>query len=224
MIIRPTIYTANPEAWKEFIHACGAKPIVEDETWSVYGLSRGRLRIQLATYEQPGSVSVGIETDRLDRFDSPYVTVAQPGDYPDLSVVGYDLPELLVHNLVHEPVRGGKLSASPLLLTTKVKDNIPVLESLGMELRTMNESETYADLAGDGILALHILDENESARVDLSFEHPDIDELAEELREEGFEPTIVDENYGRSLRVAVGGEQAWVNEAPARTAEMDQED
>lgn len=215
MIIRPIIHTAHPNAWKDFMLACGAVPIVEGDSWSVYGLGRGRLGVELADHEPPGSVSLSLESERLDKVGSPYVRVAQPGDHPDLTVLGYDLPELLIHNLEYEPVRGGKLSATPLLLTTKVNDNIPVFESLGMEVRMISDSENYAEVEGDGTIALHVRDENEAPRIDLSFGHPDLDELAEHVRVAGFNPYIVTEDYGRSLRVPVGDEQAWVNETPA---------
>lgn len=216
MIIRQTIHTADPEAWKEFIHACRAAPITESDTWSVYGLGRGQLGVFLAQYDPAGSVSVSLDIDRLDRFSSPYVRVSRPGEQPDLSVVGYDLPELLVHNLGYEPDRGGELSASPLLFTSQVKDNIPVLESLGLELRSISADETYAEFDGDGILALHVLDENdhEAPRIKLSFQHPDLDDLAEHLREAGFTPNIGLEDFGRSMRVKIGNELARIHESP----------
>ena len=216
MIIRPTIYTAKPDAWREFVLACGAVPIIDGETWSVYGLGRGRLGIQLAGHEPAGSASVSIETIRLDKFSSPYTQLSQPGERPDLTVIGEDLPELLVENLEGEAERGGELSAAPLLMTSRVKDNVLVLESLGLELRTINESGTYADFSADGIIALHDrgASNHDSERVQLSFEHPDLDALENLLVQAGFDPTIVNEDYGRSLRVGVGNEQAWVNETP----------
>lgn len=216
MIIRPTIYTAKPDAWKEFVLACGAAPIIDGKTRSVYGLGRGRLGIQLAGHEPAGSASVSMETIRLDKFSSPYAQLSQPGERPDLTVIGEDLPELIVDNIEGEPVRGGELTAAPLLMTSQVKDNIPVLESLGLRLRAINDSGTYADFSGDGIIALHNRDasESEAVRIQLSFEHPDLDVLDDLLKQAGFKPVIVDEAYGRSLRMEIGDEQAWVNETP----------
>src|SRR5699024_10744071 len=92
---------------------------------------------------------------RLDKFSSPYAQLSQPGERPDLTIIGEDLPELLVENMEGEAERGGELSAAPLLMTSQVKDNVPVLESLGLELRTINDSGTYADFSADGIIALH---------------------------------------------------------------------
>lgn len=216
MIIRPTIYTAKPDAWKKFVTACGAIPIIDGENWSVYGLGRGRLGIQLAGHEPAGSASVSMETIRLDKFSSPYAQLSQPGERPDLTIIGEDLPELLVENMEGEAERGGELSAAPLLMTSQVKDNVPVLESLGLELRTINDSGTYADFSGDGIIALHDRDasDHDSERVKLSFEHPDLGALENLLVQAGLHPTIANKDYGRSLLVPVGDEQAWINETP----------
>lgn len=215
MIVRPIIYTATPEPWKGFVNVCGAVPISDGDVWSVYGLGRGRLGIHLVDGQRTGQSSLGIETVNFTDIDSPHVESFRADHGDALAVRGHDLPRVLIDSREGTVDRGGELIAAPLLWTAHVADNIPILASLGLALRVKSTSGAYADFTSDGVVALHertMTDPDNGPRVELAFEHPNLDALAEVLAAAGFESARVDEAYGRSLHVEVGTEQAWVNE------------
>lgn len=215
MIVRPIIHTKRPSEWKAFALACGAVPITDGDTWSVYGLAEGRLGIHLAAEGDAGITRLGIETSDLDSVTADHTAPFQAAHGPALKAAGPDLPEFLIDTKEGKSARGGQLVAAPLLKTTEVKANIEVLTSLGLTLRVQSNSGTYTDFAADGVVALHNREISEPDRgpwVELSFEHPNLDALASLLESAGFKSVIVDEAYGRSLHVKVGDEQAWVNE------------
>lgn len=215
MIVSPIIYTSSPDEWKTFVRACGATAISDGDTWSVFALGAGRLGIHLSDADRSGTAGLGLEISHLDEVDSPHVSPVDAGHGPALLVTGVDLPEFFVDTVEGEPVRSGNLTVSPLLMTTEVAANIPILQSLGLNLRVKSNTGNYVDFTADGVVALHLRereDPDTGPRVDLSFEHPDLDVLEKDLRSGGFSPSIVDENYGRSLQVSVGNDSAWVNE------------
>jgi catechol 2,3-dioxygenase-like lactoylglutathione lyase family enzyme len=76
--------------------------------------------------------------------------------------------------------------------------------ALGLELGTATRPGSWVELpAAAGVLALHRTDGPDAGRCELAFEADEpLETVADRLRSAGFAPEpIVDESYGRSLRV-----------------------
>ncbi|GMA26345.1 hypothetical protein GCM10025864_41040 [Luteimicrobium album] len=95
------------------------------------------------------------------------------------------------------------------------------LERLGLRRRITSDVGDWVDLAapGGGLVAAH---RAERPSVQISFEHPDVQALAERLEAAGIAATVVDESYGLSLRIpnpdagvapaVPAGTEIWVNQ------------
>ena len=84
--------------------------------------------------------------------------------------------------------------------------------ALGLELGTATRPGSWVELpAAAGVLALHRTDGPDAGRCELAFEADEpLETVADRLRSAGFAPEpIVDESYGRSLRV-LDPDAAWV--------------
>ena len=84
--------------------------------------------------------------------------------------------------------------------------------ALGLELGDVTRPGSWVELpAAAGVLALHRADGPDAGRCELAFEADEpLEAVADRLRSAGFAPEpIVDESYGRSLRVR-DPDGAWV--------------
>ncbi len=89
-------------------------------------------------------------------------------------------------------------------------DDIPAmqafLESLGLQIRISSDRPGWVDMAGSsGLVALHAAkDSNTGAahgETRLSFELEDADAAVAALRDAGFEASVIDESWGRTLEL-----------------------
>jgi hypothetical protein len=112
---------------------------------------------------------------------------------------------------------GADLTVAPLWMTDEVEGATTLLEALGLTRRNASNSGNWVDLvAADGLHAVHAYGAGvptEPSAVP-GLEHPDVDALAEHLRRAGVDSRVIDESYGRSLRIddPDGGPEIWVNE------------
>lgn len=84
------------------------------------------------------------------------------------------------------------------LYTPEVQERARLIASLGLTTRVSSISGTYVDFADDGVVAVH----HGTRGVGPSFEHLDVTALIiEPLQAAGFRATLIDETYGRTLRV-----------------------
>lgn len=187
-IVRSVRRTADPQTWTELL--------------AVLGTDGLELRRCAAGSAQHGHTDFGLMVDDVARVHAVLTDpVAQQIDWhirqsPD--------PALFV--------APPEVSVLPLWMTPTVDEAAQIMIRLGLGPRLRSDSGEWADFSGaHGLAAVH---REESPQVVLAFESADLDPLAARLRTSGLRGDIVDENYGRSLRIddPDGGEEIMVNE------------
>jgi len=96
----------------------------------------------------------------------------------------------------------GALKVLPIWYPREIDDAARFLDALGLRGRIASDSGAWRDYRADGggLVALH--DDDGTPRVELAFEYAgDLDALADRLTDAGFEATVVDEAYNRTMRV-----------------------
>ena len=94
-----------------------------------------------------------------------------------------------------------------------------MLAGQGLRRRLTSDSGDWADLAGDGLVGVHV---GEVESTVMAFEASDVEALEEPLEQSGFRVALVDEAYGRTLRVehpddARQESEIWINETQTDT-------
>ena len=89
-----------------------------------------------------------------------------------------------------------------------------MLAGQGLQRRLTSDSGDWADLVGDGIVGVHIGQEESTV---MAFEATDVEALEQPLTDAGFRVALVDEAYGRTLRVEHPDDprqeaEIWINE------------
>ena len=97
------------------------------------------------------------------------------------------------------------MKVMPIRYSADVDASIRFYEALGLKVSTESRSKQWAELssASNGVVALHIAQPGEAGACELSFETQEpLEKVVTRLTEAGFAPDqIVDENFGRSVRV-----------------------
>lgn len=193
-IVRPVRHTAVPMAWAELLAALGTDGL------------------------QPRRCETGSARDGRTDFG---LVVADP-EWARAVLTGTVAQEIDWHLTQATPNRRRKLTPSPtaphvsvlpLWMTPRVDAAAEILTRLGLRPRLRADSGEWADFSGSqGLAAVH---RDESPDVVLAFEAVDLDQLADRLHRADLRAVIVDENYGRSLRIddPDGGEEIMVNES-----------
>lgn len=117
------------------------------------------------------------------------------------------------------PVKSGAVQVAPLLCTPQVEETAQMLAGQGLQRRLTSDSGDWADLVGDGIVGVHIGREESTV---MAFEAADVGSLNEPLEGVGFRVALVDEAYGRTLRVEHPDDprqeaEIWINETQTDT-------
>lgn len=112
------------------------------------------------------------------------------------------------------PVKSSSVQVAPLLCTPQVEETAQMLAGRGLQRRLTSDSGDWADLVGDGIVGVHIGQEEFTV---MAFEAADVSSLKEPLKGAGFRVALVDEAYGRTLRVEHPDDprqeaEIWINE------------
>lgn len=110
--------------------------------------------------------------------------------------------------------RAGQVSVLPLWLTAQPDQAAETLAALGARERIRSESGDWVDFRADaGLVAVH---RHDSTEVALSFEYTgEVDELLEPLQQAGFEASVIDEAFGRTLRIPdpdLPDAEIWINQ------------
>lgn len=188
-IVRPVRHTAVPMAWAELLAALGTDGL------------------------QPRRCETGSARDGRTDFG---LVVADP-EWARAVLTGTVAEEICWH-IEQLPgldagVAAPHVSVLPLWMTPRVDAAAEILTRLGLRPRLRADSGEWADFSGSqGLAAVH---RDESPDVVLAFEAVDLDQLADRLHRADLRADIVDENYGRSLRIddPDGGEEIMVNES-----------
>ncbi|WP_163542454.1 VOC family protein [Occultella kanbiaonis] len=219
--VRPIQYTAHTEDWVALVTALGGERVRDDGDWQLFALAGGGVAIHGMPDGDPavGRIELRFVVADLDaalRAVTPAlielglsasVTTEDFGRYA--AVTAADGQHVYLDensDLVGRVARTGSgdlapAEVLPLWYTEDVPGGARVLTALGLSTRIRSDSGEWVDLSapGGGLLAVH--GDARTGAV-LSFEHPDVQALAERLGDAGIAADVVDENYGLSLRIA----------------------
>ena len=221
MIVCLTSFTTRPERWAELALALGGTKIVDGGCWQVFALAGGRLAIHTVEPDHPkaGAQTISFDVPDLSNFGAVNGVVdgqireIDMGHGRVLEVTSSPLPNFFVEEVEGEMTHPGETLVAPLFYTPEVQEGARLIASLGLTARVSSLSGTYVDFADDGVVAVH----HGTRGVGPSFEHPDVTALIEPLQAAGFRATLIDETYGRTLRVenpddASVEAEIWINE------------
>ncbi len=192
-IVGAVRHTAVPEAWTELLAALKTDGV--DVTLCEPGSAR-RGRTDFGLLVTDAARTREVLTEPIAQEIGWQVTQSVPG------------PRELTPGRATTDV-----SVLPLWMTPRVDAAAEILTRLGLRPRLRADSGEWADFSGtQGLAAVH---RDESPDVVLAFEAVDLDRLAERMHRADLRADIVDQNYGRSLRIddPDGGEDIMVNES-----------
>lgn len=213
----PIRFTPNVDRWHEVLRALGCTFVTQSPGWQVARAGSGVVALHAATdpytelwfeTKDPAvraqACGGSVEPKPADGQPDPCWVATMPDGmrlgfsaWTDQSMEGAD----------------ARLSVAPLWVTPRVGDAAATLVRIGGRRRISSATGDWVDLTmPDGLMAVHI---GATAAAVLGFEWDgDVDDLAVRLADHGFEARVIDESYGRSLRVddPDGGDEIWINE------------
>ncbi|RIQ36745.1 hypothetical protein [Jiangella rhizosphaerae] len=215
LTVRPIRRTPHADAWVRVVEALGGVVVGRDGDRVDLALGQGRVAVVHAGesgaelgFEAPDLLAVAAECER-----NGLATVTAGGR---LEITGPD--GLRVHVDEHPPVAtppgvDPALSTLPLWYSPDVAGAAGVLDRLGLAVRIASHTGDWVDFVapGGGFVAAHGAGR---PSVQLSFEYDgDVRALAARLTTRGLTASVVDENYGLTVRVPdPDGGQIFVNQ------------
>ncbi|MBO9567964.1 MULTISPECIES: hypothetical protein [Cellulomonas] len=207
MIARPVQVTHRVDAWCELLRALGAE-VRRDaaRAEALLGAGRVALRAPDDATEACGARLAFVVGD----LDAAAAALAPTGARVDrldtttaLATAGDGMTITLTSGVEHEArdaARPATPTVEPLWYTPDVPGAVAVLAALGLRRRIASTSGGWVDLeaSGGGLTAAH---RDALVRAELAFEHPDLDALLARVGAAGVDAALVDEAYGRSLRL-----------------------
>ncbi|MPV36610.1 hypothetical protein [Georgenia subflava] len=204
-----------------------------DGEWVELAAGSGRLALHAAGPESPpaGRTKLGIEVVGTDAYRSAAAAAGVRGepittDHGPASTV--DVAGLPVVVDEAEPGVAGRgdagmgevtsetLSVVGLVYTPTPANHGAAAAALGWRPRVASDSGGWSDLTAHGILAFHegeLTDVDGAPACEVSLETGRLEPLLERASDAGLDARIIDESYGRTLRVTTpAGTELWVNE------------
>lgn len=234
LTVQPVHFTSDHAAWKAFYTGLGLqRTAADDPFFTVLAADSG----QLLLAEVPaGSTLDGVRlveftVPDLDAHAAALEDAGVPVDRVELAhrdSLSIDLPQGRVH-ICQSAITAGSAPFDPAHLNlgallyapaSMVTPGAHALAPYGMTPRIASDTGGWTDLMGNGLFAFHEgplrTVENDAPNqpvVNLLGETADISRLAQELEGSGLSARIIDEAYGRSLRVTQpDGDELFINE------------
>ncbi|MBZ2199315.1 VOC family protein [Occultella gossypii] len=219
--VRPIQYTAHTADWVALVTALGGEHVRDEGDWQLFAVAGGGVAIHGMPDGDPAvghtelrfvvadlDAALRAVTPALIELDlSASVTTEDFGRYAEVTAADGQHVYLDENSDLVGRVAGTGSSdrtpaeVLPLWYTPDVARGEALLAAFGLRSRIRSDAGQWVDLTapGGGLVAVHGAT---SVGAVLSFEHPDVRALAERLSDAGIEATVVDENYGISLRIA----------------------
>lgn len=202
-VVRPVRHSSSTHAWSVLLTALGTDA-VEVRSCGQQDPQRGRTDLGFLVTDLPSARAALDPPGRVEAAGPAFHVALGDGTHW----------HLLEGDLTAPPVAATEVSVLPLWMTPDVDPACATFEALGLRPRFRAKAGTWADFTGTrGLAAVHE-SEDGTAEVVLAFEAPDLQTLAATLHAAGLRADVVDENYGRSLRIddPDGGVELLVNE------------
>jgi hypothetical protein len=213
------VYTDHPESWQALATALGlVAPFPPSAEWAEFD-GDGVLAIHRASDgRRPGAVDLHLLVDDLDAAEAALAAFGPVRG--EMAGVGELLTVTAASGLAvtlsvrERPCAGGDrtIAMQPIWFQPDLDEPRRILEALGMRPDVAADGGGWLELAADGgMVGLH---HGEEPRIGLSLlARGDLDVLAERLRAAGFDAVVIDEAFGRTVRLPDpdGGEDLWIN-------------
>jgi len=214
--VQQILYTEQPQRWWAFAEALGfVAPFPPTPAWGEFHAD-GVLAVHGATPEhRPGSVDIHLVVADLDAaasalssFDVNHTAMEGVGDMLVVraaSGISITVSEGAVQS------GAGLIAVQPIWFQDELAEPRAIFEALGFRDGIASDRAGWVEMLGDGgSVGLH----SGEPRIGLSFEaRGDLDALAARLRDAGFEASVVDEAFARTIRIPDpdGGDEIWIN-------------
>lgn len=210
MIARPVEVTHHVDAWCTLLSALGATVLLDDGRMEAL-LGSGRVALRPPTTSEACGTHLGFAVAEPD-VTALAATLPAAGaqltavDATTWRVTAADGTALTLTDAAATPIgdaaaaRADAPVVEPLWYTPDVPAAVGVLTALGLRRRIASTSGGWVDLEAPrgGLTAAH---RDAVVRAELAFEHADLDALLARVTDAGVQAVLVDEAYGRSLRL-----------------------
>ncbi|MGB4136524.1 MAG: hypothetical protein WA971_08165 [Microbacterium sp.] len=219
--VQQIVYTNAPEHWHALAAAFGlVAPYPPSPEWAEF-IGDGVLAVHRATPGHPaGRVDVNLLVDDLDAAERALrghdvVRSVMEGVGEMLTVTA----GLTFGVFPGAEQTGGELVVQPIWFHDDIAGAREALEALGLRVGIASDDGGWIELraAGGGSVGVHAASgraEGDGAGWGLSFLYSgDLDALAARLRDADVAASVVDESYGRTIRLPDpdGGADIWIN-------------
>lgn len=220
LTVRPIVHTGHMTRYLELFGALGATVVTESEMWSEVAFGAGRIAVHgLLPATTEAEVALGFETPSVEGYAAALAGVTGPSvelheaDHGiSVRVVGRDGLELLVDTRPDGPDGAPGTLVRQLWVSTDVAATADDLESLGLTRRMTNVNGRTIDLrAAEGGTLVHVA-EGGAVGATYELDVTDLNAAHKALLDAGFEHDVIDETWGRTLKVALPGTETrlWV--------------
>ncbi|CAH0165531.1 MULTISPECIES: hypothetical protein [unclassified Microbacterium] len=215
-VVQQILYTEQPERWWPLAKALGfVAPFAPTPEWGEFHAD-GVLAVHGATPEhRPGGVDVHLVVADLDAaasalasFDVERAVMDGVGEMLMVRAAS-GISITVSEGAVQAGV--GAIAVQPIWFQEDLAEPRAILEALGFRAGITSDRPGWVEMLGDGgSIGLH----TGEPRIGLSFEaRGDLDALAARLQDAGFEASVVDEAFARTIRIPDpdGGDEIWIN-------------
>lgn len=222
--VRPIRFTRRPQAWAVLLQALGLAPAADADGWREFDSANGRVALHAASTAHPvGTTQLGFEVGDLDEF-ARRTREAGSGvvitDEPHGRSAAITGPDGLVLTADVQADRGlsGTVNAALHVLALWMTPDVPgaaaTLRNIGARPDIASDSGGWAQFRAKngGLVAAHA---GSAPAAELGFEYDgDVGLMLERLLAAGLAAQLIDESYGRTVRVPDpdGGAELWINE------------
>ncbi|MDT0157447.1 hypothetical protein Q9R19_07415 [Microbacterium sp. ARD32] len=218
--VQQNVFTDAPERWHALAEALGfTAPYPPSPEWGEFH-GDGGLAVHHAMPElPPGTVELNVLVDDLDAAAA--ALVHRDVTRGDMEGVGEMLTVRAASGLVVTVFAGGRdagvgdVGVQTIWFQDDIAEARGILEALGLRAGVVSDGGGWVEMRapGGGSVGLHSASgrsESEGQGFGLSFQASgDLDALARRLREAGFQASVIDESYGRTIRIA--DPDVWIN-------------
>lgn len=222
--VAPIQFTDHPDEWALLLGALGLVRAVHAVGWQEFDSASGRFRLHAPdSRDAAGTLRLAFEVGDLDEFSrrtreaGTAVVLSEEGHGRTATITG---PDGLDFIATVEATRATPETADPALrvlalwMTPDPEGSAATLRAIGARSEIASDTGGWIQFGAKngGLVASHA---GTAAQAVPSFQYDgDVRVLRHRLLAAGFAAELIDESYGRTVRLAHpdGGEDLWINE------------
>lgn len=223
--VRPILFTSKAAEFTAMFAALGLELSTDEDGWQVFDAGSGRIALHSAEAGIRGAnrLELGFEVGDLEEFarrtqadGTPAEVVNDPDHGRSVRITapgGLSLFAERYEREQHAPDADPALSVLAIWYSASTGPPERMLADIGARRRISSDAGVWSDFTAKngGLIAVHSADRQ---AFELAFEYDgDVEVLERRLRKAGQACTLIDESYGRSLRLPnPHGGEIWINE------------